>query len=266
MGDSDRLVIPGVVRSLKEQGLGESLVRPKSSCLLMLRQRCRGGSEVKAVQSAGALVLVCAVHLESAQPSDTRKVLLRRNQVRAILSEVSGLAKALRAAGVPPCTIAIGGDFNAIREEFLHGNSEEFFACPGTQLVRPAFRPPVAPVAAHEMGTAIAVLDAAGPLRLLCDGVDGGELVEATFNSAEQPGQASAPARIACTRAGMSMVIDFVFCGVIGGAGTSASVTPHVFVSDEEAAQAADEGYGVRAAVLRWGSDHLPVACDVELV
>ena len=124
--------------------------------------------------------------------SDTRKVLLRRHQIRAILSEVSGLAKALLAAGAPPCIVAIGGDFNAIREEFLHGNSEEFFACPGTQLVRPAFRPPVAPVGADDMGSTIAVLDAGGPLRLLCDGVDGGELIEATINSAEQPGQASA--------------------------------------------------------------------------
>ena len=66
------------------------------------------------------------------------------------------------------------------------------------------------------------------------------------------------------------MVIDFVFCGVIGGgaggSGSSVRATPHVLASDEEAAQAADEGYGVRRAVLRWGSDHLPVACDLSWV
>lgn len=268
--NSELRVIPGVVRSLKEQGLGESAVRPKSSCMLLLRQHCRDNIEGQADSSAGQLLLVCAVHLESAQPSDTRKVLLRRQQVRAMLSEVSGVAKSLLAAGAPPCTVAIGGDFNAIREEFLHGNSGEFFACAGTQLVKPAFRPPVTPVGADEMGDPIAVLEAGGPLRMLCDGVDGGELVEATMNSAERPGPAAAPSRVACTRAGKSMVIDFVFCGVIGGgaggSGTSVRATPHVLASDEEAAQAADEGYGVRRAVLRWGSDHLPVACDLSWV
>lgn len=248
-------------------------MRPKSSCILMLRQRCSGSTEGQgqAVPRAGALLLVCAVHLESAQPSDTRKVLLRRQKVRAMLSEVSGLAKSLLAAGAPPCTVVIGGDFNAIREEFVHGNSEDFFASPGAKAVKPAFHRPVKPVEADEMGNCIAVLEAGGPLQLLCDslcdGVNGGKLVEATMNPAEQPWQAVATSRVACTRAGKSMVIDFVFCGQIcSGAAGPGRATPYVLASDGEAAQGADEGYGVRAAVLRWGSDHLPGACDLELV
>lgn len=266
MGVASPVVLPGIVRSQKDQGVGESPVRLKSSCMLLLRRR-----------ESTELVLVAAVHLESAPPSDTKKVALRRQQLRALLSEVSLLAKQLSSAGLK-CTVALGGDFNATREEFVHGNLPAFYECEGTKMVTPALLPPVTAMSAEGMGTAIARMDlglddhdgGSGGLLLLCDGVDGGELIEGTLNPAEQPGHGGG--RVGCTRAGKSMVIDFVFCGTIGhtgagdGAAAGSPVTSTVFVlaSDEEAKVAADEGYGVLSAVMRWGSDHLPVACDIK--
>jgi len=244
-------LLPGSVRSQNEQGTGESPVRPKSSCVLLLRQR-----------ESSSLVLVAAVHLESGPPSDTKKVGLRRQQVRALLSEVSQIAKMLLQAGLK-CTVALGGDYNATREEFVHGNLPTFYNCSGTKAIRPPLQAPVVPLNLEAMGEPIARMDEAeGGLVLLCEGVDGGELAEATFNHAERLG--SAGGRMGCTRAGKSMVIDFVFYGTIGGREQAAS-TVHVLASDEEARQAADEGYGVLNAVMRWGSDHLPVACDIQI-
>lgn len=72
------------------------------------------------------------------------------------------------------------------------------------------------------------------------------------MNPAEQPWQAAQTSRVACTRAGKSMVIDFVsYRQICSGAAGPGRATPHVLASDEEAAQGADEGCGVRAAVLR---------------
>ncbi|CAK0792104.1 unnamed protein product, partial [Prorocentrum cordatum] len=63
-------------------------VCPKSSCVVLLRRR-----------GDAALVLVAAVHLESAPPSDSAKVQLRAGQLRATLAHLSETATPLRPPG-----------------------------------------------------------------------------------------------------------------------------------------------------------------------
>lgn len=260
--DVDGVHVPGIVRSQAEQGTGESPVRPKSSCLVLLRRRPDAAQKKHKIGVELSLVLVGAMHMESAPPSDSHKVALRRQQLRALLSEISLIAQDMLKQGLR-CTVLLGGDFNAIREESVHGNTDKFYECQGTQHVRPALQRPKDGTALSEeaMGSPIARIDEGGGLMLACKGVDGGELIEATMNPAELPGAVGG--RMGCTRAGNSMVIDFIFCGGIGGLG--ADTAPHVIATDEEAATAADESYGVLSAVQRWGSDHLPVGCDVTL-
>ena len=92
-----------------------------------------------------------------------------------------------------------------------------------------------------------------GSLNLLCKGVDTGKLYEASLNKA-------------CTRAGASMVIDFIFVGTVGGGSNLNGIrtTACDLMSPAEAMEFACPAFGVSNAVKKWGSDHLPVACDID--
>lgn len=74
-------------------------VKPKSSCIVLLRQlpmSCKAPCESRPISGVRCspdtelpLVLACVVHLSSAPASDTRKVKLRRAEMRATLAEIS---------------------------------------------------------------------------------------------------------------------------------------------------------------------------------
>eukprot|EP00931_Biecheleriopsis_adriatica_P065588 TRINITY_DN40091_c0_g1_i1.p1 TRINITY_DN40091_c0_g1~~TRINITY_DN40091_c0_g1_i1.p1 ORF type:complete len:692 (+),score=139.46 TRINITY_DN40091_c0_g1_i1:128-2077(+) len=241
--DVDGVTVPVAARSDKERGVGDDPYAPKSSCMLLLKHK-----------STSTLVLAGAFHLESSPPSDSKKVLQRRAQVKAFLAEVSLAAESLASAG-HRCLFVFGGDFNALREEFVHGTGDAFFASPGVQSVIPKLAQPKVAVDAPEPSFARLAED--GSLRLFCKGVDGGELFEASRAADGADGE------VLCTRAGKSMVIDFLFVGSTGFAGVDTS--PVRLVSPEEARLAADAEYGIHSTVMQFGSDHLPVACDVHI-
>ena len=218
---------------------------PKSSCVAVLRRR-----------RDGLLFVVCAAHLESGSPSDSAKVRYRARQMRTLLDAVGKLAAALAASSLP-AVVVLGGDLNALREEFVLGNSAAFYDAPTVAAVRPRLKRPAADVPeAPPPEPPFACLGEAGELRLRCDCVDGGWLVEASGAAA------AAGAAVPCTRAGASMTIDFALVGGVGGA--AVATAPHKLVSDGEAARCAAADDGVRQAVMCWGSDHLPVACDID--
>ena len=300
--------VPSMIRLATERGeqpaAGGADVPPKNSCVALLRRL-----------ADGLLVLVISVHLESGPPSDSRKVELRAAQVHSLLAECTHLAGALAAAGYR-AALVVGGDFNALREEFVHGNTAAFFDAPAVGAVRPPLkRAPRDARLALAPEPPIASLGPSGELRLHCAACDGGYLVEASGkpprpNSApggpskgvEAPGRSSVGssegghgaeamgdvagevmADVAgevtsdvagevmgdvaggpCTRAGSSMTIDFVLLGSVGGALSSARL--YHAVPEAEAAASAHPADGIRHAVTHWGSDHLPVAADAELV
>ena len=126
------IVLPGFVRSNAARGTGSSNECPKSSCVLVLKRI-----------SDGAMCLVVAVHLESGPPSETAKVETRACQLHALLAEISSISASLRAGG-HTCAILVGGDFNAVREEFVFGNSDVFFDIPAVRAVQPALCRPAA--------------------------------------------------------------------------------------------------------------------------
>ena len=45
-----------------------------------------------------------------------------------------------------PCMVLVSGDFNALREELVHGNGETFFAAAGVAAVRPPLKRPVSEI------------------------------------------------------------------------------------------------------------------------
>ena len=264
------------------------------------------------------LVLAVAVHFASAAPSDSHTVAKRRVELATTLDEVSSIGRALvaentttnggggRAGGAnggaheqqQQCrrrrrrrvVVVLGGDFNALREEFVHGNGAAFFACPAVARTRPAFRRPepgtevtADTFGARPRGRLVRAECCSSPssppppsssqdhyafLELFCDGADGGGVLR----------EASQPDRnmdVGCTRAGKSVVIDFLFVGSFGCSGSGSggdavavaadTARPRDVVSPEQAAAAADEKSGIYANVLEFGSDHLPVACDFLL-
>ncbi|KAL1530556.1 hypothetical protein AB1Y20_001457 [Prymnesium parvum] len=274
--DSDlyeQIQIPGVaesafVRSAREKGEGSSRVSPKNSAVALLRHR-----------EEGVVLLVVALHLESGAPSDSSKVRLRADQLRALFAELDTQVALLRAArqskgtqdstgakeraaaaatapmGGAPYVVIVAGDFNAIREEFVHGNGPSFFNTPGATGVRPPLKRPAADTdTVPAPSPPFAAFHADGRLRLRCDHADDGWIVEATRS--DMPVQ--------CTRAGANMVIDFIFVGTIGASQTNDTVgRPHCLCSPSDAEAAADEVEGIRFAVAKWGSDHLPVCADI---
>jgi endonuclease/exonuclease/phosphatase family metal-dependent hydrolase len=236
-------VRPGVdvieVESWAQPGKSKT-VAPKSSCVALLRQR---------VDSA--LFVVIAVHLESAPPSDTYSTRLRAAQLRALLRHLSSLVQQLKAAGYS-CTIVVGGDFNTLLEEFVYGTEEEFWQSESVRAVQPPLlRPQEGMVPAPD--PPVARLDAAGRVRLLCEVADGGELRQASYHEGMH-----------CTRAGSSMVVDFIFAGSAGGDTAKGPATFALEVSTpHKMDMAARADSGVFHSVSDLGSDHLPVACEL---
>ena len=168
-----------------------------------------------------------------------------------------------------PHATCMAGDFNALREEYVYGNTRAFFDSHAVKAVRPSLRrpAPTAPLVSPPEPP-LASLGPMGELRLHCPSCDGGLLVE----QSARPGEGCSPAPLGvhaaaaggtCTRAGSTMTIDFVLVGSVGGVPLSAS--PHSPVPSAHRIAAADPVDGIRHAVLHWGSDHLPVAADVEL-
>ena len=196
---------------------------------------------------------VPSTDLESGKPSDTVKVALRAREMRALLHELSAAFAALAPA---PRVAILGGDFNALREEFLLGNIDAFFEREGVAAVRPPLRRPRADAPRSlPPDPPIARLSDSGELELACPSCDGGYLREATLS----------PGGGGCTHAGDTMVIDFIVIGVadIPDQHLPIDVKPRPIVSEEDVAAAADPANGTRHAVTRFGSDHLPVACTL---
>lgn len=252
------VALPTRVRSSRERGDGVNGTHgaladaaPKNSCVAALRRT-----------ADGVTLVVVAVHLESGPPSDSKKVELRAAQVRALLVEVEGIARALAAASVH-ALLVVGGDFNALREEFVHGNGAAFYAAPSVAAVRPTLKPPAngAAVAAAP-SPPLARLGDGGELQLRCDACDGAWLVEASSAPYADGAATRAPAA-SCTRAGSSVTIDFLLLGSVGG--TLSSAAPYRVVPAADVAASADAADGIRHAVTNWGSDHLPVAVDAVL-
>lgn len=232
------------VRSDHERGGGTSEVSPKSSCLCLLERK-----------ADKILVFVAAVHLDSDPPSVTKKVLCRHEQMRAVLSEIGSFTKMSALAG-RTCIFMICGDFNALREEFVYGNSDDFYAAAAVLAVQPTLpRPPVNAPRAAAPDPPIAYIATDGTIRFTCAALDGGELREA---SKVGPNESDG---LVCTRSGSSMVIDFIVIGSVGGC--DVKVIPRAVVTHDESLLAADPLHGVTHSVLKWGSDHLPVGCRV---
>lgn len=246
-GSPGSVAIPRFARSAHECGDADGdTAHPKSSAIVLLRRL-----------ADGMLHLVCAAHLESGKPSDTLKVALRAREMRALLAEVDAAAAAIAQSTAGACVVVLCGDLNALREEFVHGNTDAFYACEGVTKVMPRLKRPRADAArADPPKPPIARLGTPrSELQLACPACDGGWLCEASDVSA--PG-------VRCTRAGAAMVIDFVLLGLVrGSAATLASPTAIEVVGTEDEGAAADAADGVRRAIISVGSDHLPVACRV---
>jgi len=234
--------VPAITSELVVHGDGkEYQIAPKSSCVVGLRRR-----------ADSSLFLVTAVHLESAPPSESLKVNVRALQLRALQTYLSNISKQLAAKG-HSCVFVLGGDFNALPEEFLHGNGAEFWEDARVLAVQPPLRRPSA--GKPTIGPPVPPLVRAGDngrWHLLCEGMDGGELHESSRVS-----------DVTCSRAGYSMVIDFIFVGTVGH--SSIAAEPVVTSTPEQSARAADKDYGVFNAVMNWGSDHLPVGAEISI-
>ena len=257
--------LPTAVRSDAQAGRvgpgggAASADSPKSSCLCVLRRR-----------ADGLAFLVLAVHFESGTPAVTAKVRLRSRQLCACLAELDHAVRAIRLAGLR-AAVLLCGDLNAVREEFVHGNTEAFFESRRIAGATRAHKRP-AGGAAHRFAAAPGTAELGGApsfeLRLAVRGVDGGWLQEVSHTENGS----------GCTRAGSPVVIDYILGGTVGMAGTVGvggagaegagagpmSYMAHPVVTKAEVAAAADVSDGVRSAVIAVGSDHLPVAADVS--
>ncbi|CAE8588404.1 unnamed protein product [Polarella glacialis] len=225
---------------------------PKSSAVVLLRHR-----------SSGVLCLVMAVHLESGPPSKTSAVRLRSAQTQALLASVAKLAALLRSQG-ERCAVFVGGDFNAVREEFISGNTPDFYETPDAVQPEAGYRaPPCGPSSEPSPSSRRAFQSSLGPcgeLCLSCDGVDEGWLREVS--------RAGAPAGSSlCSRAGAPVVIDFILAASLGYASECDPFKAEsvAIATLEEQKEAADKDGGLAAAVRLFGSDHLPVACAARL-
>lgn len=135
----------------------------------------------------------------------------------------------------------------------MYGNTDQFYSMPAVLGVQPPLPRPAAGARRAPVPTPpIANITDSGRLRLLCDVLDGGELCEVS-----KVGESNVDG-LACTRSGKSMVIDYLLVGSVGGC--SVSTIPRAVVTREESQLAADPVHGVAYAVLKWGSDHLPVS------
>jgi hypothetical protein len=94
-------------------------------------------------------------------------------------------------------------------------------------------------------------MDAAGRVRLLCEAADGGELRQASYHEGMR-----------CTRAGSSMVVDFIFVGSVGGTPRGPETLALEVSTPHKMDIAAGADSGIFHTVSDLGSDHLPVACE----
>eukprot|EP00941_MAST-03F_sp_MAST-3F-sp1_P003384 g3384.t1 len=68
-----------------------------------------------------------------------------------------------------------------------------------------------------------------------------------------------------CTRAGQTVVIDFIFAAnVIGKLGAKIESSPLPVTSNEEEEKSANAVHGVGFAIRNFGSDHLPIAAKLN--
>eukprot|EP00930_Biecheleria_cincta_P068697 TRINITY_DN5642_c0_g2_i1.p1 TRINITY_DN5642_c0_g2~~TRINITY_DN5642_c0_g2_i1.p1 ORF type:complete len:608 (-),score=124.88 TRINITY_DN5642_c0_g2_i1:56-1879(-) len=186
---------------------------PKSSCVALLRHK-----------EDSRLYLVVAIHMESGPPSDAKKVNKRALQLRAVQDFLKKTSAALAAQRHQDAVLVLGGDFNALPDEFIRGTHD--VDPPAPALLR-----------ANQDGS----------LDFLCGDV---ELRERSRNS-----------KMTCSRAGKRMVIDFIYAGSLDGRLVS---TPIVTATESQSAVAADRDFGIYNAVMHWGSDHLPVGAEVS--
>lgn len=165
-----------------------------------------------------------------------------------------------------------------------------FYASEGLRKIVPVQKRPVdgSAFGGSQLGGSIARITPSGQLALACSGVDGGELLEASYINEDVHS-------LQCTRAGTSKVIDFVMVGSVGLArepdvqgacNTLAAATlrseravanktatrrfptrvvgiANVLVPADVAERAADPASGIFKTVSEWGSDHLPVGCEI---
>jgi len=221
----------------------EHKVEPKSSCVVLLQRR-----------EDSTLFLVTALHLESAPPSDSKKVNLRQLQARAALVHLAETTRLLKSSG-HRCVLIMAGDFNSLADELVYGTTDDFWQCAEVAAVQPPLRRPPAemPIVNPPVPSlACRSGDDGGVLNLLCETADEGVLRHA-----------SGSAEVSCSRAGSSMVIDFVFVGTV--ACEDGVVTkPLVIAAAEDYTRAAEENFGIYNAIMQWGSDHLPVGAEIS--
>ena len=262
LADDFLVGFPKFVRSEFERGAGLSTVAPKSSCLAVLQQREHGGVP-------GVKLVVASVHLTSGKPSDGRKVAARAAELRALLAELSLINRRRHYDEEydPGIGIIVAGDFNCLRDEMVLGNTDLFFASPDVRATLPPLArrapdaAPVVPPPPPKNGPGgSADRDDAGNLRLRTS-------LDPRMTLREAAPGVGAPAP---TRAGTNQTIDYVLVGGAGGWARNSyrkihfPTQPVALCTSREAAHAAELDGGLRFAILRWGSDHLPIACETR--
>ena len=199
------------------------------------------------------MALVVAVHFDSGLPMKTSVVKKRAQSLRRVLTVLEAALTELHAAN-EKCLVFLGGDFNAVREEFVYGNTDEFYSCEGVCALKPDY---LKPIGEHFCTRSLpcASLGDLGQLKLCCGGCESGELTEASWSRQEGADLT--------TRAGASkLIIDFVMVGVSTGGGLSCSTKPVIIPTAQQLTECSDLSDGLRKSAAHFGSDHLPVACD----
>jgi hypothetical protein len=96
-----------------------SRTRTEVGRVTLTLSRCQCQCDTLRTPPAAHLLLACQVRLRAAE-------------AKALLAEVAAAAAAVRAAGRRGL-ILVGGDLNALREEFVYGNTDPFFASPAVR-------------------------------------------------------------------------------------------------------------------------------------
>ena len=217
---------------------------PKSSTCAMLAPTATDQTDVQ--------IFVVAVHLESGDPSNGKAVRRRAvamGNIRTRVEEVVRKWKQNATRGV----VVVGGDFNSVREEFVHGNADEFFACEGVERIRPRKpRPQESEVFKPEVP--YAKIDPEGRLCIQCEGIDAGWLTEGSFVSDGKS--------FTTMSKHLNYVLDYL---LVGGVGMSVESKAVRILSPQQCESAGDEMMGLKWSAKEVGSDHLPVASDVKI-
>jgi len=192
---------------------------PKSSSVVLLRHR-----------TAGHLCLIVAVHLESGPSTDSDKVRKRQVQTEVLLAEVHALVSSLSGEhGL----VLIGGDFNALREEFVLGTGDEFFSTAAVDAAGFHQRP-----GDHGLLPKTALASFGGrDLQFACPSVDGGWLREVSRHDVPD-------AEVASTKGGSKMVIDFILAGTFGARTFSSSAHEIASLAEQALAASSIEAFG----------------------